>query len=323
MRHEDCSVLSTINENRAYFAFCYGLQPLQSINLAQERTAAEMDAPQRVNSSGTAQPTADVQTPAAPAVPAPAPAPAFSASNFNSGQPVPSYAQLQQLHIQLLQAQQLHAQQLAASLTAQQQPANANFLAPAESGTLPGLFPASLPGYPASYQQLLASLAGSQGLASGAPANNLPPNTALLGGSNYPMAGAPPLQFPANMPWPSADLSQMWATAQQQAALQQAAAQQAGVRDPSAGLSLGPMQDGMSGFTSQQPPTPALFLGLNNGALPAPAPWGWGNAQVGDTFAGGLETAVNLTAMAHNPFVSAQGPPVPGSASMTGNPYQG
>lgn len=307
------------------------VQPLQSINVAQERSA-EQETTQPANSAQPA-PAAEVEPkPAAP----PLAANAFSMEGRAGMLPLPAYSMMQQLHLQVMQAQALQAQQLGVGFPAQQQQQPVpNGVALADSEQMS----AFLASNPVAYQQLLATMAASQGLrltpnsTAIAPPAARPSQPAMAAAPGYGMQAAPLFQFPQGMPGmptPS-DLSHL-----------QALGAQSGVTHPPAdhqqlGLHQGPSSlrndmpmdlsrhpsimsttvDSMPGFPLQQPPSAGIYSPMAFQGT-SPGMWGWGTLGT-DGHAGG---AAPDTA-APSPFANPQLQSRPGSASVPSVPMTG
>ena len=303
------------------------MQPLQSINVAQERSA-EQESTQPAN---PAQPT-----PAAEAEPKPAALPLtanpFSMEGLASMPPLPAYNMMQQLHLQVIQAQALQAQQLGVGFPAQQpQQPLPNGVTPADSAQMS----AFLASNPAAYQQLLATMAASQGLRLAPNSTAIAPPAAMPSNPapGYAMQAAPLFQFPQGMPGmptPS-DLSHL-----------QALAAQSGVTHPLVDhQQLGPHQgpsslrsdvpmdlfrhpsimsttvDSMPGFPPQQPPTAGGYspMGFQGNS---PGMWGWGTST-----SDGMASAYAPDTAAPSPFANPQLQSRPGSASVPSVPMTG
>lgn len=316
--------------------FCCIVQPLQSINLAQERTP-EQEAAQRASSLPTA-PAVDSQ-PQPQAQPA---APAFGVTPFGvdgitGNSPLPAYNVMQQLQLQVLQAQALQAQQSRAGLAAQLQQPLPNLMPPATPDA--AQMAAFLATNPAAYQQLLATMAASQGFglqpsfAASAPSPFLQPNPAFAAAAGYCVAGASPFQFTQATTGIPSDLNSLLAPGLQPgltppAAEHQSAPQQGAQplrhdtpMDPSRMSSLlSSLPNSMPGFPSQQQPTApgANPMGFAPGSNPCM--WDWGGPTPGDMFNGSHSAAIDANTINPSAFANAQAQLRPGSSAIPSLP---
>lgn len=247
--------------------YCSLLQPLQSINLAQERTA-EQEQQARAEAAAVAAAAASASEPKVPPIAATGSTPDFdvgdlgSASNLAFIQHIQMQAQLQAQHSGYALQQQAQLQSLL-------------------SGQSMGILPPAA--YPAAYQQVLNSLLAQQsGAGMGLPSSGLyqPPSSASLRGYDLP-----PPATPAPGPYPQAfgsmpmDFGQLLAAqAQAQAADQHAASlhrhtQPSGITDPSQLPHGMPLGAGMGTAPSLQSTASGDVASCINSMG-----WGWGSA---------------------------------------------
>lgn len=309
---------------------CCLLQVLQSINLAQERSA-EQESAQNANSVPYVLALDPQPKPGVAAFGAQS----FSMSPLAGSQPLPAFNLMQQLQLQTMQAQALQAQQLGVGLSAQQQQALPNMVPPVD----PAQMSAFLAAYPAAYQQLLATMAATQGHrvtpSPLAPSSAIPLNP-MVAAAGYSMPGVSPFQFPQAMPGLTSDISHLLAPGAQPGLAAPTAEQQAGPHqrvhskapqhrpdlalDPSRVPTLVmPNPDSLPGFSQAgTAPNPIGFPASSN-----PSMWGWGSAPIGDMFLGGPGTPMDVSLVAQSPFANSQMQSRPGSAPGPSLPMSG
>lgn len=241
--------------------FC--LQPLQSINLAQERTAEQE---QQMQAEAAAVAAAAAASQAKP--PATGSAADHDANFLGSAS---NLAFLQRLQMQA----QLQAQQYGYS--SQQHAQLQSILAGQGMANLPS----ALPAHPGAYQQMMHSLLAQQssaGMAAPSPGMFQPPSLASWGAYDLPAAASPaPGTFPQGLGSMPTDLGQLLAAqAQAQAAGQQASSMQRHAQ-PSVLPDASHFQHGMP-LGAGMDPMPSLQSTASGDLASSinPSGWGWG-----------------------------------------------